>query len=57
VISIRLWGFVFSGYINPFTNDMLSWLMYEFLYGVAGVMAFLFTGLPELFPGTVPITF
>jgi uncharacterized protein involved in response to NO len=57
VISIILWALVFSGYISPFTNDMLSWHVYEFLYGVgiAGVMAFLFTGLPELFPGTVPI--
>jgi uncharacterized protein involved in response to NO len=57
VISILVWALVFGGYIKPFSNNMLSWHIYEFLYGVgiAGVMAFLFTALPEFFPGTAPI--
>jgi uncharacterized protein involved in response to NO len=57
VLSMLLWGFVWSGMINiPFMNDMLTWHVYEMLFGIltAGVMAFLTTGLPELFPGTVP---
>lgn len=58
VISIILWSFAFGGFINlSFINDLLSWHMYEMLFGVgiAGFIAFFLTGAPELFPGTVPI--
>ena len=57
ILSIILWGLVWSGYLNiPFMENVLTWHIYEMLFGVltAGVMAFLTTGLPELFPGTVP---
>jgi len=58
VISMILWGLVWSGMIDiPFMNDTLTWHVYEMLYGLitAGVLAFLATGLPELFPGLVPL--
>jgi len=57
VISMVLWGLVWGRVLNiPFMNDTLTWHVYEMLFGVltAGVMAFLTTGLPELFPGMVP---
>ncbi|MFK5975030.1 MAG: NnrS family protein [Sulfurovum sp.] len=57
IISMILWGLVWSGVINmPFINDTLTWHIYEMLFGIltAGVMAFLTTGLPELFPGMIP---
>lgn len=57
VISMVLWGLVWSGILSiPFMNDTLTWHVYEMLFGVltAGVMGFLTTGLPELFPGMVP---
>ncbi len=57
IVSMVLWGFVWSGTINiPFMDDTLTWHIYEMLFGIltAGVMAFLTTGLPELFPGMVP---
>lgn len=57
IISMVLWGLVWSGMVNiPFMNDTLTWHVYEMLFGIltAGVMAFLTTGLPELFPGMVP---
>ncbi|HIP61252.1 MAG TPA: NnrS family protein [Sulfurovum sp.] len=57
IISMILWGLVWSGMFGiPFVNDTLTWHIYEMLFGIltAGVMAFLTTGLPELFPGMIP---
>jgi len=57
IISMVLWGLVWSGLISiPFMNDTLTWHVYEMLFGIltAGVLAFLTTGIPELFPGMVP---
>ncbi len=57
VLSMILWGLVWSGYLNiAFMNDTLTWHVYEMLFGLltAGLLAFLTTGLPELFPGMVP---
>ena len=57
ILSMILWALVWSGVLNiPFMNNVLQWHVYEMLFGIltAGVMAFLTTGLPELFPGTVP---
>jgi len=58
VLSMVLWGLVWSGIINiPFMEDVLTWHIYEMIYGIisAGTLAFLATGLPELFPGLVPL--
>lgn len=57
IISMILWGLVWAGIISiPFMNDTLTWHVYEMLFGIltAGILAFLTTGLPELFPGMVP---
>ena len=58
ILSIVVWGLYYSGYITlPFIGDTLSWHMYEMLFGVGflGMAAFIFTGAPELYPGTVPV--
>jgi len=58
LISMVLWGLYYSGYITlPFIGDTISWHIYEMLFGVGflGMAAFIFTGAPELYPGTIPI--
>ncbi len=58
VISIILWGLTFSGIINiSFIDDLLSWHMYEMIYGIgmAGLIGFFLTGAPEMYPGVIPI--
>jgi len=58
LISIILWGLVFSNVISlPFIGDTLTWHVYEMTFGLitAGTLAFLATGLPELFPGLIPL--
>ncbi len=58
IISIILWSFTFSGYISlPFIDDLLTWHIYEMIFGIgsAGIIAFFLTGVPEMFPGAVPI--
>ncbi|WP_292655372.1 NnrS family protein [Nitratifractor sp.] len=58
VLSILLWAFHYAGYIPlGFIRDGMSWHIYEMLFGVGflGMAAFIFTGAPELYPGTVPI--
>lgn len=58
IISILLWALYYNGYITlGFIQDGISWHIYEMLFGVGflGMAAFIFTGAPELYPGTVPI--
>ncbi len=58
ILSILLWGLHYAGFIPlGFIADGMSWHIYEMLYGVGflGMAAFILTGAPELYPGTVPI--
>ncbi len=58
VLSIILWALHYTGYIPlGFIQDGVSWHIYEMLFGVGflGMSAFILTGAPELYPGTVPV--
>ena len=57
IINIILWSFVFGGYINLPIENTLNWHMYEMIFGIgfAGIIAFFLTGVPEMFPGSIPI--
>lgn len=57
VLSIILWSFVYSGIISLPIENILNWHIYEMVFGIGSAMmiAFFLTGLPELFPGVVPI--
>ena len=57
IITMILWGLVWAGILSiPFMDDTLTWHVYEMIFGIltAGSLAFLTTGIPELFPGMVP---
>ena len=56
IISMLLWSLVWAGIIPFFSDDILTWHVYEMTFGIltAGTLAFLTTGIPELFPGMVP---
>ena len=58
IVSIILWSLSFSGFINlSFIKNPLNWHMYEMIFGIgfAGIIAFFLTGVPEMFPGSIPI--
>lgn len=57
IISIILWPLVFLGFISLPISDILSWHIYEMIFGVGSAMivAFFLTGLPELFSNVKPI--
>ena len=58
IVSIILWSLSFSGFINlSFIENPLNWHMYEMIFGIgfAGIIAFFLTGVPEMFPGSIPV--
>lgn len=57
ILHVMLWGLFWAGILPlSFLNDPIKWHVYELVFGVGsgGVIAFLFTALPELYPGVVP---
>ncbi|MDD2640644.1 MAG: NnrS family protein, partial [Arcobacteraceae bacterium] len=57
-LSIILWSLAFSGVISfSLIDNLLQWHIYELLFGVGmgGILAFMLTALPEMYPGVVPI--
>jgi len=57
-LSVLIWAAYFLGWINlAFLDNSLHWHIYELLFGVgsAGIVAFLLTAVPEMFPGAIPV--
>ncbi len=56
-LSILLWGLAWSGQINLFMDDILTWHIYEMIFGVAsaGIVGFILTGVPEFYAGVKPV--
>ena len=57
-ISIILWGLAWSGAITlSFTQNIMAWHIYEMLFGVgmAGIIGFILTAVPELYEGVTPV--
>lgn len=57
VLSILLWGMVWSGHIHLFMQYPLTWHIYEMMFGVAsgGIIGFILTAIPELYQGVKPV--
>ncbi len=57
ILNITLWALFWAGVLPLGFSDPIKWHVYELLYGVgtAGILAFMLTGLPELFPGVIPL--
>lgn len=56
--NIILWSLAFSGVISfSLIDNLLQWHIYEMLFGVGmgGILAFMLTALPEMYPGVIPI--
>ncbi len=59
VLSIVLWALFWHGSISlPFIRDPLSWHIYEMIFGIgiAGIIGFILTAVPELYDGITPVT-
>lgn len=59
VVSIILWALFWHGSISlPFIRDPLSWHIYEMIFGIgiAGIIGFILTAVPELYDGITPVT-
>ena len=59
VLSIVLWGLLWNGSITlDFIENPLHWHIYEMIFGIgiAGIIGFILTAVPELYDGITPVT-
>ncbi len=58
ILSITLWGLVWSGYLPLFIQNQLVWHIYEMMFGVAsaGIIGFIFTFVSEAYNDIVIIS-
>lgn len=55
IISIIPWGLIWGGVLHiPFSGQLLHWHIYEMVHGLgmAGILGFLLTAIPEFIEGT-----